>query len=64
VVTVSVGVAFVQPMAGRSPEGFVQLADQALYVAKNSGRDRVHVMADEYAQLRTGTFEAAQRQRA
>jgi diguanylate cyclase (GGDEF)-like protein len=64
VITVSVGVAFVQPVAGRSPEGFVQLADQALYAAKNAGRDRVHVMQDEYAQLRTGSFEVARRQRA
>jgi len=56
VLTVSVGVAWVVPIAGRSPEGFVQLADEALYEAKNAGRNRVHVMAAEYEQLRTGSF--------
>jgi len=56
VLTVSVGVAWVVPVAGRSPEGFVQLADEALYEAKSAGRDRVHVMTAEYEQLRTGSF--------
>jgi diguanylate cyclase (GGDEF)-like protein len=64
VVTVSVGVAFVQPAPGRSPDGFVQLADAALYAAKDAGRNRVHVMQDEYAQLRTGYFEATRRESA
>jgi diguanylate cyclase (GGDEF)-like protein len=64
VVTVSVGVACVQPTQGRSPEGFVQLADAALYAAKDAGRNRVYVMQDEYAQLRTGWFEAPRRERA
>ena len=56
VLTVSVGVAWVVPVAGRSPEGFLQLADEGLYEAKHTGRDRVHVMAAEYEQLRTGSF--------
>ncbi|MCU0976255.1 MAG: GGDEF domain-containing protein [Steroidobacteraceae bacterium] len=64
VVTVSVGVALVQPAPGRRPEGFVQLADAALYAAKDAGRDRVHVMQDEYAQMRTGFFEAPRRESA
>ncbi len=61
VVTVSVGVAFVQPAAGRSCEGLLQLADEALYAAKNAGRDRVQVMDEEYALLRTGYFEVPRR---
>ncbi len=56
VLTVSLGVAYVMPAVGRSPDGFVQLADQALYRAKDMGRNRVHVMEAEYAQLQTGSF--------
>jgi diguanylate cyclase (GGDEF)-like protein len=37
--TVSVGVA--QVNAGETPEAWLQRADQALYEAKNGGRDRV-----------------------
>ena len=56
VLTVSVGVAYVVPVPGRSVDGFVQLADEALYAAKHAGRDRAHVMEKEYEQLRTGSF--------
>ena len=37
-VTVSVGVATLQP--GERPEEWIRRADQALYAAKNGGRDR------------------------
>lgn len=57
VLTVSVGVAYAVPVPGRSVDGFVQLADEALYAAKHAGRDRAHVMMEkEYEQLRTGSF--------
>jgi diguanylate cyclase (GGDEF)-like protein len=59
--TVSIGVAYVQPVGGRSPDGFVQLADEALYAAKHAGRDRVHVMESEYEHLHTGSFRIAKR---
>jgi predicted signal transduction protein with EAL and GGDEF domain len=53
---VSIGVAYVVPVSGRSPDGLIQLSDEALYAAKNHGRNHVHVMEAEYAQLQTGSF--------
>jgi diguanylate cyclase (GGDEF)-like protein len=58
VVTVSIGVAIVQPRLDRSPAGIVQLADEALYTAKKEGRDRVKVFESEYAAMSTGQFKS------
>lgn len=58
VITVSIGLAHVMPTAGRSMEGLLQIADQGLYIAKDSGRNRLEVMTQaEYTQMRTGWFD-------
>lgn len=61
VVTFSIGAACVQPMSGRHPNGFIQLADEALYAAKERGRNRTVVMDREYESLKTGAFRANRR---
>jgi diguanylate cyclase (GGDEF)-like protein len=61
VVTFSIGGACVQPTPGRHAEGFVQLADEALYAAKERGRNRSIVMDREYETLKTGAFRAPRR---
>src|SRR5262249_43702352 len=56
-VTISAGVAVVEPTVERPRRGAVQLADQALYEAKVKGRNRVEVMdSAQYRMLVTGVF--------
>lgn len=55
-VSVSIGAACVEPQMGRNHEGLFQLADEALYAAKEGGRNRTVVMDREYATLTTGAF--------
>lgn len=40
-VTISIGAAYAVPQAGGSPDSLLQLADQALYQAKQKGRNQV-----------------------
>jgi len=58
-VTVSAGIAYVAPTLERSTQGFVQLADEALYQAKNDGRNRSVFSENAYETLETGSFRAA-----
>jgi diguanylate cyclase (GGDEF)-like protein len=59
--TVSIGAACVVPAPDRSPFGFVQLADEALYEAKGQGRNRCIIMDKEYEQMSTGSFRKSTR---
>lgn len=55
-VTVSIGAACVHPTEGRSRHGFIQLADEALYAAKERGRNCIVIRDKEYVELSTGSF--------
>jgi diguanylate cyclase (GGDEF)-like protein len=54
--TVSIGAACIVPKPGRTQYGLIQLADEALYDAKERGRNCVVIMDKEYEQLSTGAF--------
>jgi diguanylate cyclase (GGDEF)-like protein len=46
-VTVSIGISCIRPLPGQSVQELVQSADRALYLAKNTGRDRARVQLPE-----------------
>lgn len=59
-VTVSIGVAAIEPTLQRDPRGALQLADEALYTAKLAGRNCVELMDEtQYQHLSTGVFSTA-----
>jgi diguanylate cyclase (GGDEF)-like protein len=59
--TVSIGVAYVAPTLERSAQGFVQLADEALYDAKANGRNCSVFSEGAYDSLETGSFRKKRR---
>ncbi len=61
-VSVSIGAACVQPNVDRRADGLVQLADEALYSAKERGRNCTAIMDREYELLSTGSFRANAKQ--
>jgi diguanylate cyclase (GGDEF)-like protein len=62
--TVSIGVSIVSPGAERSLAGAVQMADEALYQAKEEGRNRVVVKETRSTHIETGRFRAERRRAA
>jgi diguanylate cyclase (GGDEF)-like protein len=58
--TISVGVAVVNPDNGRSIAGAIQMADEALYQAKEEGRNRVVIKLSGSTLIETGRFRARQ----
>lgn len=62
--TVSIGVAIISAGNERSLPGAVQLADEALYQAKEEGRNRVVVKESRHSHIQTGRFRADRAQAA
>jgi len=55
-ISVSIGVAIGWPKLKRTPQGMIQLADEALYAAKHGGRNCVVIREDESPGHSTGKF--------
>jgi len=56
--SVSIGVAQIHPESTRSLMGAIQTADEALYQAKEDGRNRVVIKTSGTSDIETGRFRA------
>lgn len=55
-VTASIGGAWIEATLERTPDDIVQLADEALYAAKQAGRNAVSFLGPEHSNAFTGTL--------
>jgi diguanylate cyclase (GGDEF)-like protein len=62
IVTVSIGVAFARAGSGRSLTGAIQTADEAMYQAKQEGRNRIIYKDASESEIETGNFRVAYRE--
>ena len=56
--TISIGVAVISPDSERSLAGAIQIADEALYQAKEEGRNRTVIKQSGTTEIETGRFRA------
>lgn len=59
--TVSIGAAIIMPNAERSQAGALQMADEALYQAKEEGRNRVVFRESQLSTFQTGRFRVGRK---